>query len=241
MTVTTHSLGSNSVALEYTSGTTASGIQYAIKDFITAHGWQKMETDLHYSGDYTYWGYRALNKDGSTYKYCRIFTNTTPTPALLHIQPCETYNASTHIGTNYAYGADNGDNALRLNLGSSGFVYVFANSRYIIMHSYYGSIYGCSTGSAFIGCCETKPAHSEDTGPHQGYVQSYYLAARENTHNYQVFPLCKTKRGSTAALERRCQKVCPVWGSHRGGEGVRWLYDTFATAWWLVVWERTIC
>lgn len=83
---------------------------------------------------------RALNSDGSTYKYMQITVTTTTIQCQLY----ESWNATTHVGTNQS----NGSLTQALDLTGGGYLYVFATARYCIIQPWistgYQNLYGNS-------------------------------------------------------------------------------------------------
>lgn len=74
---------------------------------------------------------RALNEDGSSYKYVVVYHNNV---SGLQLRLYESWNASTHVGTNLAYASDNWSSSVALNNG--GALFISASVRGIIMQGY---------------------------------------------------------------------------------------------------------
>jgi hypothetical protein len=91
MTITATALGSNSVMLDYTAGETIANMKVAIDTFLTAHGWTSYDAAPYYV-------YRALCKDGTTYKYLKLESHATLN--YIYFRVMESWNNSTHVATN---------------------------------------------------------------------------------------------------------------------------------------------
>ncbi|MBF0415930.1 MAG: hypothetical protein HQL77_13840 [Magnetococcales bacterium] len=104
----------------------------------------------------------ALADDAATFKYLVVDTNTT---GYIFFKIYETWNASTHTGTNLTYGSDLAQYAQRIST-SSFQLYLSASARHAIGFSDIGagtSNKGCSTGNRFTGVMERTRQMAWDT------------------------------------------------------------------------------
>ena len=123
MAVTTTALGSNSWQMDYTAGTTLAQIKAAVEAVMLLGGWTVYDANAGTNAIC----YRALNKDGASYKYVVLDYNT----ANVFLVKCyESWNASTHVGTNLAYNSDSSTYAGKYSLTAAGQIFAFINPRW---------------------------------------------------------------------------------------------------------------
>lgn len=93
MTVTVTNVGTNTTQITLNGETSVAGLITAMDNAIVAGGWAQYDVTNQYRRVY-----RALNNDGSTYKYIGFFID----PGALKITTTcyESWNATTHVGTN---------------------------------------------------------------------------------------------------------------------------------------------
>jgi hypothetical protein len=96
MTVTVTSIGTNTTQITLTGETSVAGMITAMDNAIVAGGWVRYDVTNQYQRVY-----RALCKDGSTYKYIGIFID--PGNYKITTTCYESWNATTHVGTNEVY------------------------------------------------------------------------------------------------------------------------------------------
>lgn len=102
---------------------------------------------------------KALNLDGSTYKYCVIGMDTANK---LFCKVYESWNATAHTGGNLAYLSD----AIfeKIDLTNGGVLYISTSARGIVIHSLVAGVWGEVTyGYAPIGILERSRAAPWDT------------------------------------------------------------------------------
>ena len=150
------SLGSNSASINYPPGASITDLKDTIEGWITAHGWALYDASAGTNAR----AYRALNADGSTYKYVVIDVNSAPS---LFIKTYESWNSSTHAGTNLASLSATAAQAQRYDLTGGGILYMFAQAKYLIMQSSVLAGIGSSIGNSFCGCVEITRDNPEDT------------------------------------------------------------------------------
>jgi hypothetical protein len=139
MAITTTQLGPNSYKLNVSIGTDHLQTLNALISCITAgHGWEVVDNT------FPYYVFRSLNADTTSYKYARIllqqmsWRNTTDWVA--SIVPYESWNASTHVGTNACYRADSIADAASAKISfqirsseTNLTIYVFVNPRWLML------------------------------------------------------------------------------------------------------------
>ncbi|HIJ84109.1 MAG TPA: hypothetical protein HPQ00_07875 [Magnetococcales bacterium] len=99
-----------------------------------------------------------LADDVGTFKYMVVDTNTT---GYIYGKIYETWNATTHAGTNLAYYSDSSNYCQRISTSSYP-LYLFASARFVLMFSYTGT-YGSSVGNSPSGVFERNRAMAWDT------------------------------------------------------------------------------
>jgi hypothetical protein len=161
MAVVTTALGPNSVRLDYPPSESLANLITAVENFLTSHGWSLWDADAGVNAR----AYRALNKDGLSYKYVVLDWNTA---GYLFIKTYESWDETSHTGSNLCYLSDNTAYAQRINLTSGGSLCVFAQSSYLIIQSNNSGTIGSSTGNAWTGCIEVSRDNPNDT-PDAGY------------------------------------------------------------------------
>ena len=122
MSVNTTAIGSNSWQLDYTAGTTLAQIRAAVDEVMILGGWEVFDASVN-SGAACY---RALNKDGLSYKYAVL-----EFAANTFVVKCyESWNASTHAGTNLAYNSDSTTYQGKYSLTAAGQIFAFIHPRW---------------------------------------------------------------------------------------------------------------
>lgn len=111
-------LGPNSCAINVIGEANLNNLANEITTWLAAHGWE-----LYDNWQATKKVYRAVCADGTTYKYA-ILDMTTPASVYLNI--AESWNATTHVGTNVNTNASYCSTAVTTNST----VYLFASPRY---------------------------------------------------------------------------------------------------------------
>ncbi len=175
MAVVTTDLGPNSARLDYPASEPLVNLIATMENYLTVHGWSLWDADAGANAQ----AYRALNKDGLSYKYVVLDWNTS---GYLFIKTYESWNADTHVGTNPCYYSDNTAYAQRITLANGGSLCVFAQAGYLIIQSNNSGTIGSSTGNAWCGCIEVSRDNPEDT-PDAGYppfiwVNGYRMMSR---------------------------------------------------------------
>lgn len=85
-------------------------------------------------------GIRALNFDGSTYKYVVVSHNNA---TIMNFKLYEGWNATTHVGTNVAYGSDmvSSAYACTVNLALGGALFISSSARTIVALGFVNGLY----------------------------------------------------------------------------------------------------
>lgn len=165
MPTTTNLLGANSQVITYGPNSTVTEMLSAIDAVLTGQGWSLHDANAGTNAKC----YKALNADGSSYKYLLIDLNSTQsaqsvTCTNLKTVVYENWNASTHVGTNLANASDQAVYCQLLSLTAGGNLYVFANARYCAFFSkLYNGYFGSTTFGSFSGCFEVSRDNSEET------------------------------------------------------------------------------
>lgn len=156
MGATVTNIGPNSERVDYTAGTTVAELQAAVETALLAHGWELYDAAAGTNAKC----YRAVCADGIRYKPIVLDFNSA---SRLHCKVYESWNASTHVGTNLCYGSDNTGYAQQVNLTAGGQMFVFASNRWALFLAYQAAAWGGSVSGASVGCFEYVPANPEDT------------------------------------------------------------------------------
>ena len=127
MAVTTTQIGTNSWQLDYTTGTTQTQLATAIDAAITAGGWTVHDDSAIDAGMGVC--YTAPNVDTESAKYAVLDY----TGGALMIKLYETWNATTHTGTNLTTCSDQLVYAGKYVTTSPGQVFIFANPRWLAL------------------------------------------------------------------------------------------------------------
>jgi len=182
MTINTQALGSNSWYVAYTAGETVPAIKQSVEDVIVAHGWELHDENAPNSGRV----YKApLSQYPSKFKYVLLEYYSSGNPSLV-IRVFENWNATSHVGTNEAYLYKGSTyRSLSMDTVNGGYLYIFANSRYLILLSrinsngnwgYSASYVPSASSKPFaIGCVEFSLDNGEVAGtyPNFGYFTTF--------------------------------------------------------------------
>lgn len=106
---------------------------------------------------------RALNLDGSTYKYLVVDLNTANK---MYGKVYQSWDAGAHTGTNLSYNSDSATlSALKIDATNGGVLYIGASARGTVMNSFAGGIWGVNTTGVYspIICYERSRAAAWDT------------------------------------------------------------------------------
>lgn len=168
------SLGSNSCRIDYPVAATLANLMDTVETWITAHGWAVYDASAGTSAK----AYRALNLDGSTYKYIVLDYSAS---GYIKMKVYESWNSGTHAGTNLAFQSDGANYCQRVNLSAGATLYLYAQAAYLLSTNVISGVVGSSTGNAFCGCVEVTRDNPEDTVaagyPCFGWVNGYFIFA----------------------------------------------------------------
>ncbi|MBF0341892.1 MAG: hypothetical protein HQL95_13155 [Magnetococcales bacterium] len=101
-----------------------------------------------------------LADDATTFKYVVLDTNTA---GYVITKVYETWNATTHVGTNLAFNSDVVGYQQRVSTTVTGTIYLFATARFMLLASLYSGLWGSSTNAGPSGCFERTRAGAWDT------------------------------------------------------------------------------
>ena len=161
--------------------------------------------------------YRALNKDGVTYKYMQIYYYNT-TGYGFGCRVFENYNDVAKTFTNLAYLSDDISNYHQACYPSSqnGRIHLFATERYFCMLNI-GAAIGSNSGNGAIGCFETTQANEGDLTPNFCWINTYlatamYYASYYYHYYVACFPRTAKYTGPLAGTYTRFSTPIGDWG-----------------------------
>lgn len=161
MSIVNTPMGPNSFQFDYSTGTTVAEIFTALEaEIINGHGWELHDG----AAGINQRCYKALNKDGVTYKYVVLDLNTA---SVLKLVVYETWNATAHTGTNKANTSDTAAKAGAVTAAQPGQIFLFINPRWLAMttrNPFNGVLNSDPTAQGIFGCFEFTRDNSEDTG-----------------------------------------------------------------------------
>jgi len=102
----------------------------------------------------------VVNDDASTYKYVVIDTNSA---GYIMTKLYETWNSSTHTGTNIAYGSTTSSYSQRTLVASGARLDISASARHIFMFSLQSGVYGAASNNTPTGVFERTRLSPWDT------------------------------------------------------------------------------
>lgn len=155
MTITVNNLGTYTRQLVISGETSISNIMTEVDNALVALGWTLYDTVTTGSNNAKVTKvYRVLNADATTYKYFGIYWK--PCEGLFHTTSWESWNNSTHVGTNEVF-----TNMQSFPHGvqySNCSIYIFASARWAVLYSTVRGEYG-----PWSGVFETEREATEDT------------------------------------------------------------------------------
>lgn len=167
MAIINTALGPNSYQFDYSTGTTVAEIFAALNAEITnGHGWE-VHDQLAGANAVCY---RALNKDGTTYKHVVLDLNTSNR---LKTNGYESWNSTTHVGTNsvvmlFPSGTSEANMYCGYFNSAPGQIYLFINQHWLAFmtrNPLDGTLNGGGQQQVGIsGCFEFSRDNDEDTG-----------------------------------------------------------------------------
>lgn len=161
MSIVNTPMGDNSFQFDYSTDTTVGEIMTALDaEILDGHGWT-----LHDAAAGTNQRcYRAQNKDGTTYKYVVLDLSTANS---LKLKVYESWNETTHTGTNLAFGSDVTANGGATTTLQPGQIYLFVNPRWLAIttrNPFNGQLNSDASRQGIFGCFEVTRDNPEDTG-----------------------------------------------------------------------------
>lgn len=201
MTATTQ-LGPNSWVVSYAMGATFSDVSAAVDAVVVAAGWVKYDAAAGVNAIC----YQAPNLDGTTFKYVVLDYNTA---GWMFVKVYESWNASTHVGTNLCPNAADVTKGYQqaLNLTTDkGLIYVFVNTTYLafIIRQYSGAILGNSVACGLSGVFEFSRDNPDDTVA-AGYPVHCFLntgiVGENATNTNETISIPRTRSGNTGVAQ----------------------------------------
>ena len=161
MSIVNTPMGPNSFQFDYSTGTTIAEIITALEaEILNNHGWE-----LHDAAAGTNQRcYKAKNKDDVTYKYVVLDLSSANSIKLVVY---ESWNETTHTGTNKANNSDTASMAGAITALQPGQIFLFVNPRWLAMttrNPFNGVLNYDLSAQGIFGCFEFTRDHSEDTG-----------------------------------------------------------------------------
>lgn len=178
MSVTTTQIGTNSWQLDYTTNTTQAEIKTAVEGAVTSldAGWSVHDADA----SATSVCYTAPNKDGASNKYVVVDYASN----MVQIKLYETWNATTHTGTNLAVGSDRAEYCGKYVTTAPGQIFIFCSPRWMAMVTRdpsNGQLNNNTSWQGLYGAFEVARDNPEDTAaagyPPVIWLNSHFLFA----------------------------------------------------------------
>lgn len=193
MTITANSLGQNSSALSYTAGTTEDELSNAIKTAFSSLGWEVFDEI-----STTRTIFRALTKDGNSYKYTEINL----AGGYIYLSAWEIWDGALSQGTNETYYGGTAAYMQRYDLTNGGDVFLFGSARHmIILSRIAGDVWGNNDDNTFTAVLEIARDNPEE-------VAGEYPLFLWTTGNMFVGQKATTSnRGRCAMLPRDTQNL----------------------------------
>lgn len=203
MSVTTTSIGPNSWELDYTTGTTQAEIMSAVTTVLTtpAAGWTLFDSAAGTNAIC----YSSLNKDGESSKYAVLDY----TSNVIYVKSYESWNASTHTGTNLAFNSDNSLYSGKYTTTAPGQIFIFASPRWLAMVTRdpaTGQLNNNSAWQGLFGLFEVARDNPEDTAvagyPPVVWLNSHFLFSNPTQQCCGYMPRTRSgATGNTAIVE----------------------------------------
>lgn len=194
MSVTSTQIGTNSFQLDYTTGTTLAEIRTAVEAAVTANGWTVFDAAAISGGMGVC--YSAPNADGASQKYVVIdYTGGT-----IVIKLYESWNATTHLGTNLATGSDLPIYGGKYSLTAPGQIFIYVSARWMAMVTRdpaTGQLNNNTAWQGAFGVFEVARDNPEDTAA-AGYPPVIWL----NTHFLFLNPTAPSALSCCAFMSR---------------------------------------
>ncbi len=210
--------GPNSAIVEYTTGSDFIEILDEMKLFVESHGQEAVDTAYYDVGSrHNIMTYRALNKDGVTYKYMQLYYYNTNNYGF-GCRVFESYDSTTQVGTNMAHLSDDIANYHQIcnPLNQNGRFHLFATARYFCM-LHIGVDIGSYVGNGATGCFETTQANDGDDTPNFGWINTYLATSMYYSSYYRhqylmCFPRTAKYTGSAAGVWTKFSTPIGDWG-----------------------------
>jgi len=182
----------NAKTVQYPAGSNLADLIDTIESAITAMGWELLDAAAGADAR----AYRALNKDGISYKYIVLdYSNA----GFLALKVYENWNELTHAGTNLAYLSDTTTYAQLVDLAAGGKMNIFAQASYMYLLSDINGEIG-NNQNGFVCICETMRDNPEDTAA-AGYPPYIWTsgAGINAVASAIMLSFCRTRLGYTGS------------------------------------------
>lgn len=140
MAITSTSIGNYTTLLTIDAGESLGTLVSAVEAVITAKGWEVHDVS---AGTNAY-SYKAVNKDGSTYKYIVLDYNTS---GAIIMKLYESWDSGTHTGTNLATDTDNASYNQQVDLTNGFLLNVGSHERFLWFNSLVSGVLGSPTNN----------------------------------------------------------------------------------------------
>lgn len=236
MAITTTGIGPNSAKIDYDAGTALASLISAVDTYITSAGWSLYDGSAGTNAK----AYRALNKDGSTYKYIVLDYNTSNR---LICKVYESWNSVAHTGSNLAYYSDQAGLGQQVDLTNGGSLYLYSYTAWLILFSKIGATLGSATGASWCGCLEVARDNPEDTAgaayPCWGWANGYEL---QGSGQHTAFSYPRLRDGTTgSSCQAFVSTLFSVHGHVLGSFNVNFTYwSTNNNSWNSKNWSFTV-
>lgn len=217
MAITTETPGDNSIIIKFNGADPIVDIATVIKTFLTTHGWEALDPAF-FSKTYTQaynniMTYRALNKDGVTYKYMQIrfYLHSHIRIALMEdytVLDNVVYNECTHGYPQATYGQ-----RIPVDSANQGAIFLSASTRWCIMQTQSGDLFGSSLSSGWEACFELTQAQIEDDPavyPTFAFSCAYYLCSAPSGQG--VMAPVRSRLGTGNHTKTRASVPVAAWG-----------------------------
>lgn len=189
MTVSTTSIGNNTIQITISGETSSANILTALDSAIVNNGWE--QHDVYNNG--TQRVYRSLCKDGVTFKYFGMFFD--PIGGRISTTCYESWNKTTHVGTNEV-ATYNRTGQMHYTLNACDII-VMISPRWLVLQTFIRNNPG-----PWAGVFECSREAAEDT-PAAGFPPFMWitsvLAATSGNNKYASFPRSRANGTGVAA------------------------------------------
>jgi hypothetical protein len=183
-------MGSNSCLITIPSSAALADLTDTVEAWLSAHGWGVYDASAGTNAR----AYRAVCLDTVRYKYVVLDYNTA---GKIILKVYESWNSSTHAGTNLGYNSDSASYCQQIDLTAGSLLYLFAHARWLAIESNLAGAIGSATGGQFTGCFEVTCDNPEDT-PVAGYPCWVWVCFGITSGGSISF--CRLRNGNTGSF-----------------------------------------